>query len=104
MKKVLIYNAHLMPMTDAEIACGFLAVEGGKIAALGEMSDCPAQDGFDVCVDAAGGYLMPGLIDAHTHLGLYEDGLGFEGADGNEDTDPATDACHRRHQPDGALV
>ena len=35
MKKVLIYNAHLMPMTDAEIACGFLAVEGGKIAALG---------------------------------------------------------------------
>lgn len=90
MKKVLIYNAHLMPMTDAAIACGFLAAEDGKIASLGAMSDCPAQDGFDVCVDAAGGYLMPGLIDAHTHLGLYEDGLGFEGADGNEDTDPAT--------------
>ena len=26
----------------------------------------------------------------HSHLGLYEDGLGFEGADGNEDTDPVT--------------
>lgn len=90
MKKVLIYNAHLMPMTDAEIACGFLAAEDGKIASLGAMSDCPDMDGFDVCVDAAGGYLTPGLIDAHTHLGLYEDGLGFEGADGNEDTDPAT--------------
>lgn len=90
MKKILIYNAHLMPMTADEIADGFLAVQDGKIAALGEMDDCPAHDGFDVCVDAAGGYLLPGLIDAHTHLGLYEDGLGFEGADGNEDTDPAT--------------
>lgn len=90
MKKILIYNAHLMPMTADEIADGFLTVQDGKIAALGEMGDCPAHDGFDVCVDAAGGYLLPGLIDAHTHLGLYEDGLGFEGADGNEDTDPAT--------------
>lgn len=34
--------------------------------------------------------LTPGLIDIHSHIGLYEDGLGFEGADGNEDTDPAT--------------
>ena len=48
MKKVLIYNAHLMPMTDAAIACGFLAAEDGKIASLGEMSDCPAQGGFAV--------------------------------------------------------
>ena len=77
-------------MTTGEIGCGFLAAADGKIASLGEMADCPAQDGFDVCVDAAGGWLLPGLIDAHTHLGLYEDGLGFEGADGNEDTDPAT--------------
>lgn len=90
MKKILIYNAHLMPMSTGEIGCGFLAAADGKIASLGEMADCPAQDGFDVCVDAAGGWLLPGLIDAHTHLGLYEDGLGFEGADGNEDTDPAT--------------
>ena len=37
-----------------------------------------------------GGVLTPGLIDIHSHIGLYEDGLGFEGADGNEDTDPAT--------------
>ena len=31
-----------------------------------------------------GGVLTPGLIDIHSHIGLYEDGLGFEGADGNE--------------------
>ncbi len=40
--------------------------------------------------DARGGVLMPGLIDAHTHLGMVEDSLNFEGDDTNEDTDPAT--------------
>lgn len=31
---------------------------------------------------------MPGLIDAHCHVGMFEDSLGFEGDDGNEDSDP----------------
>ncbi len=90
MKKILIYNAHIMPMQGADIVCGFLCAEEGRITAIGTMADCPAREGFEVCIDAAGGFLLPGLIDAHTHLGLYEDGMGFEGADGNEDTDPAT--------------
>ena len=30
----------------------------------------------------------PGLIDAHTHLGMYGDSTGFEGDDGNEDSEP----------------
>jgi imidazolonepropionase-like amidohydrolase len=33
---------------------------------------------------------MPGIIDAHCHLGMWEDGMGFEGADGNEMTNPIT--------------
>lgn len=90
MKKILIYNAHLMPMKSPDIACGFVCTDGKKIDVIGEMCDCPKQSDFDLCVDAQGGWLLPGLMDAHTHLGLYEDGLGFEGADGNEDTDPAT--------------
>ena len=40
--------------------------------------------------DAEGKLVFPGFIDAHTHLGLWEDGMGFEGADGNEETDPIT--------------
>lgn len=40
--------------------------------------------------DAAGMYLFPGLIDAHCHLGMFEDSLGFEGDDGNEESDPIT--------------
>lgn len=41
-------------------------------------------------IDAYGKFVYPGFIDAHTHLGLWEDGMGAEGADGNEETDPVT--------------
>ena len=34
--------------------------------------------------------LTPGFIDAHCHLGMFEDAIGFEGDDGNEATDPVT--------------
>ena len=39
-------------------------------------------------IDAEGKIVMPGLIDAHCHVGMFEDSLGFEGDDGNEDSDP----------------
>ena len=34
--------------------------------------------------------MYPGFIDCHCHIGLYEDGIGFEGNDTNESTDPIT--------------
>lgn len=87
MKKILIVNARVLPCEGPDIDCGFVLAAEGKIAALGSMEDCPAH--ADVRIDAAGGTVIPGLVDGHTHLGLYEDSIGFEGADGNEDTDPA---------------
>lgn len=57
-----------------------------KILAVGEFEIPP---GCEV-IDAAGGYLLPGLIDAHSHLGLYGDSAGIESDDGNEDADPVT--------------
>lgn len=41
-------------------------------------------------LDAEGGHILPGFIDAHCHLGLFGDALGFEADDGNESTDPCT--------------
>jgi imidazolonepropionase-like amidohydrolase len=41
-------------------------------------------------IDANKGYVLPGLIDAHSHIGMWEDAVGFEGDDGNESTDPVT--------------
>lgn len=62
-----------------------MSIRDGRIAALGDMTQCPEDP---ETFDAQGGGLYPGFVDAHTHLGMWEDGLGFEGDDGNEDTDP----------------
>nr|WP_284700666.1 amidohydrolase [Thermoanaerobacterium sp. R66] len=41
-------------------------------------------------IDVSDLTVMPGMIDAHCHLGMWENAVGFEGADGNEETDPIT--------------
>ena len=67
---------------------GYVDVKDGKIAAVGAWPPPEGADGEEF--DAKGGWLLPGFVDAHTHLGMWEDGLGFEGDDGNEATDPCT--------------
>ena len=86
---LLIKNAHLLSMEGDEIENGFLRIgDDGTIAALGEGDIAPFA-GEEV-MDAKGAYLVPGFVDAHSHIGLWEDSIAFEGADGNEDTDPIT--------------
>lgn len=89
MKKILIINAVILSMHDENIQNGYVLVENNKIKSFGNMDDFKIIDDAEI-IDMAGGYVMPGLVDIHSHIGLYEDGLGFEGADGNEDTDPIT--------------
>ncbi|MCI8537260.1 MAG: amidohydrolase [Oscillospiraceae bacterium] len=84
---MLIINGTLHPMDGPVIESGFVAFEEGKITAIGPMSEAPAPDEV---LDAAGGHVLPGFVDAHCHLGLLGDGLGFEADDCNEGTDPAT--------------
>lgn len=85
---MLIYNARLLTMTDNyEIPVGWLETDGTKIKALG--AGVP-ENIPDDSIDADGGILLPGFIDAHTHLGIIEDGIDFEGDDCNESTDPFT--------------
>ena len=87
MKQILIQNVQVWTMDEQNTRfTGWVLLENGKIAAMGEQNPPACAQ----ALDGAGGVLTPGLIDIHTHLGLYEDGLGFEGADGNEDTDPVT--------------
>ncbi len=82
-----IRNATLHPIDAPIIENGYIDIENGRITAIGTMP-APAADGE--VWDANGAHLYPGFIDAHCHLGMWEDGLDFEGDDGNEDTDPAT--------------
>lgn len=83
-----LYNAKIYTMTGEPIQKGFVRVENGKIA---EVS--PQPEGMEFSredFNCRGKLLFPGLIDAHTHLGIIEDGMGFEGDDCNEQTDPVT--------------
>ena len=85
---MLIYNARIITMTEAGIIeNGWLLTEGGCIKAVSE--GAPESLPED-SIDAQGGTVLPGFIDAHTHLGIIEDGLDFEGDDCNESTDPFT--------------
>lgn len=86
---MLIYNGKIHTMDrDIYYENGFVAIEKGKIISIGEMKVCQTPTPDDI--DAQGGHVFPGLIDAHCHLGVFGDGLGFEGDDGNESTDPCT--------------
>ena len=86
---MVIYNGVVHPMDGPVIQRGFVAFSGDKLTAVGPMEALPPfppEEGLD----AEGGHIPPGFIDAHCHLGLFGDALGFEADDGNESTDPCT--------------
>ena len=84
---LLIKNAKIYTMADETIENGSVLIKAGKIIEVG--LDIKEIEGMEV-IDAKGKYLFPGFIDAHCHIGMWEEGIGFEGDDGNEMTDPIT--------------
>lgn len=86
---MLLIHARIVTMEERDYADGYLRLENGKISAVGEMADLQRKPGEEQ-LDLSGLTVYPGFIDAHTHLGMWEDGLTFEGDDGNEETDPVT--------------
>ena len=86
---MLIQNGVVHPMDGPVIPNGYVLLEGNKIKAVGSMDAVP-QGWAGPVLDAAGGHILPGLVDAHCHLGMCGDGLGFEAEDDNESTDPCT--------------
>lgn len=89
---LLIKNATIMTMTGEAPFRGYCLADPPRINAVGP-GDAPSDllKNADVSVvDGEGCWLLPGLIDAHCHVGLFDDGLTDEGDDGNEMTDPVT--------------
>ena len=85
---MLIYNAEIHTMGSLGVVKdGWIDIQNGKIRNIGS-GYLPYDD--KAAIDAQGGMLLPGFIDAHNHLGIIEDGLDFEGDDCNESTDPFT--------------
>ena len=86
---MLIYNAEIFTMADGILENAFIRTEGKKITEIGYMYDLktpPVRGDFD----AYGLNVYPGFVDGHSHIGMWEDGIDFEGDDGNEATDPST--------------
>ncbi len=85
---MLIIHAVIHTMTGNPIENGWIRTEDGIIKEIGSDFGNPQLD--EKVLDVQGAGVYPGFVDAHTHLGMWEDGLTFEGDDGNEETDPIT--------------
>ena len=85
---MVITNAYIYPVEGDPIPQGYLRFSE-TIEALGPMTEyVPAEN--EQTFNAGGQWLLPGLVDIHTHLGLFGDGVGFEAEDCNEIGEPIT--------------
>jgi imidazolonepropionase-like amidohydrolase len=67
---VVIKNATVMTVTHGNITNGSIYIKDGKIAAVGENLNAPADT---TVIDAGGKYLTPGIVDSHSHIALDDD-------------------------------
>jgi len=72
-------------ITSGIIKNSVILVEDGKIKEIGP--DVKVPDGIK---PLKAKYVMPGLVEAHCHIGIWEEKIGWAGSDGNEMTEPAT--------------
>jgi imidazolonepropionase-like amidohydrolase len=79
--KILTMDGHLYERES------MLIVEGGRIVDLGNGRSLPPGAQL---VDVSNHYVLPGYIDAHTHVGIVEEIYQVEGDDANETSDPVT--------------
>ena len=80
-----LVGARIMTASNGVIDEGTLLIEGRTIEAVG--ADVRTPEGTEVW-DVSGKVLIPGMIDAHTHLGLCQDGVGASQSDEDEVGDP----------------
>ena len=83
-----IKNGYIKTMAGPDIENGCVLIgDDGKIAAVGADVACP--EGAQV-IDAQGRLVTPGCVEAHCHIGLHNEAVGWEGMDYNEGIDPIT--------------
>ncbi|SHO46673.1 amidohydrolase [Anaerocolumna xylanovorans] len=86
---LFIKNGKVFTMAGKTYERGCVLIKDGKIAFVGEKPDfTPCEE--DTVIDAKGLWVMPGIIEAHCHIGITEEKEGEEDDDCNEATDPIT--------------
>lgn len=91
---LVIQGANLLTGTNQQLDNTDLLVENGVITTIG--TDLQIPDGATV-IDARGKWLTPGLIDVHSHMGVYPSPGTANHADGNEMTSPVTAEVWAEH-------
>jgi imidazolonepropionase-like amidohydrolase len=91
---VLIRNATVLTAVGDRIQGGSVLLRDGRIAAVGTTVEAPAGA---VVVDGTGKWVTPGIIDAHSHLGVYPSPSVEAHSDGNEATEPNTAEVWAEH-------
>jgi imidazolonepropionase-like amidohydrolase len=82
---VAIVGGYVVPIEGPPLQNATVLIDNGVITAIG--ADLEVADDVEV-VDASGKWVLPGFVDAHAHLGVWEEGEGWAGDDVNEMTDP----------------
>jgi hypothetical protein len=88
---LLIKNGKILTMAGETYENGYILIDGGKILETGsgdwesKVLKGETGTGKDNCdsrqlkvIDAKGRYVLPGFIDAHCHVGMWEDAVGFD--------------------------
>jgi imidazolonepropionase-like amidohydrolase len=91
---VVITNATILTAAGDRIERGSVLLQDGKIAAVGAQIEVPSGTAV---VDGTGKWVTPGVIDAHSHLGVYPSPEVEGHGDGNESTDPNTAEVWAEH-------
>ena len=91
---LVIINGKIKTMEDRDYEDGYVRIEQGRISAVGDMRECDRsllKSRKDIrVIDAKGNLVMPGIIEAHCHMGITEEKKVMEGDDCNENVDPIT--------------
>ncbi len=82
-----VIGGKIFTMSGEIIDNGIILIDDGKIKNIGKDFEIPEEAEI---TDVSGKIVFPGMIDAHTHLGIDEAGVGWEGRDFNEMSDPLT--------------
>lgn len=87
--KMLIVGGKVFTMTGRNYECGSILIKDGKIAKIEEVID-PSENTDDIIIDAKGAWVLPGLIDPHSHIGISEEKTGSVNNNSNECSNPIT--------------
>jgi len=88
MEERILWGCVIHPITSKDIENGYILIQDGIIKAVGRGAVPEWMKAGREMVDLRGKHVMPGLIDAHTHLGILEENVGAIGKENNETSVP----------------